>query len=98
MQKAWIVQAQQRPDDRVVFVSRAGDGVEALIASLQFARRDIEQTARHLILKDLQRLSRRQAAARSQRIRLVKAMAGRSSGRQIVFEVVLYNFNTCDWG
>jgi hypothetical protein len=80
MEKARVVQSQQRPDDRVVFVARARYGVEALIALLQLARRDVEQPARHLVLKNLQRLSRRQRAARSQQVGLVEAAMGRWSG------------------
>ena len=80
MEKARVVQSQQRADDRVVFVARARDGVEALIALLQLARRDVEQTAGHLVFIDLQRLPRRQGAARPQWIGLVEAAMDGLSG------------------
>ncbi|MCG3163866.1 MAG: hypothetical protein JMDDDDMK_05318 [Acidobacteria bacterium] len=98
MQKAGIVQSQQRADHRVVFVARAGDGVKTLVAFLQFARRDIEQTACDLIFKSFQSLCNRQPAAWPQRIVFAKTTAGWFGCRQIVLEVALYNFNACDWG
>ena len=63
MQKTGIAQTQQRADDGVVFVAGAGDGVETLVAFLQFARGYVEQAARHLIGEDFARPLRGQLAA-----------------------------------
>src|SRR5262245_21309870 len=98
MQKTGIFQSEQRANDGVVFMARAGNGVKALVAFFQFPSGDIEQPAAYLIFEDLQRLSRCQSSARSQWIRWFKAAPGRPRVRQIVFQVVLNNFYTSDWG
>ena len=77
MQKAGIVEAQQRAEHGVLLVAGARDGVVAEIALLQFARRHVEQSARQLVLEDLERLARGERSAGAERIGGRKALGWR---------------------
>ncbi len=97
MQKTGIVEPQQRPDDGVVFVARAGDGVKTLIAFLQFARGDIEQPAGDLILENRQRLFDGQTGGGTELVGLGETRAGRLRLRQKTIEVVLNDLYASCW-
>ena len=51
MQETGIIETQERAEDGVLLMTRTGDGVEGLICFPHFARCDIQQPARHLILE-----------------------------------------------
>ena len=52
MEKTRIVEPQQGPDNRILFVAGTRDRIEPEISLLQFACRNVKQSACQLILED----------------------------------------------
>ena len=68
VQEGGVVDPQLRAEHRVVLVARAADRVEAAVRLLQLARRDVDLPAEELVLEQLDRLVRGQAASGTQGI------------------------------
>ena len=89
MQEAGVRRAQLGAQHGVLFVPRAGDGVEAQAAALQFAGGHVQTAREDLILEDLQGLASIQGGPHLERVPGFQAYRGRLRGGEVCVEVGL---------